>query len=121
MAQISYQEKITRLENRLNELVKPAFVLADDNGNGSINSVIIMTNGQKKSKLFPTATDFRKFVEDTPDCNILINDTLLALQHKTLEQIMKELDTDTLKLIAGHAADKAEVEKLFYLKVLDKI
>ena len=119
MAQLSYEEKITRLQNRLDELVKPAFVIAEDKGE-SIAAVIIMSNGRKHHQNFTPAA-FKAFIAENEDCNIIVDDDLLSIKQSTIEDITAEMETETLLGIVNGTADAKELKKLLFVKVVEKI
>ena len=120
MARLTYKERISRLEQRYNELVKPTFVIAEKQGEG-IAAVIILSNGKKQSRRFPSVGEFETFVEQTTNCNIIVDNSVLTVNGKTLESIMSGLDNESLQQIAEDKASPDDINSVLYKGIVARL
>lgn len=120
MAKLSYKERLERLESRYNELVKPVFVIAEQQEE-SIEAVAILSNSKRVPMQFSNTSEFLTFKENNPDCNIICNEALLSLRSQTCSEIVAELDTQTLQEIAEDKLPQEKIERLFTIKLLERL
>ena len=95
-------------------------MIAEDAGNGYINTIQVLNNGRQSKQTY-NEKDFSDFLDNNQDCNVIMNDRLANLNENTLHEIVKELDTKTLLGIINETADMKKVEQTIIDKIVNKI
>ena len=113
MAKLSYEERIKRLENRYNELVKPVFLIAESRGN-NIDAVLILSNGKKVGQYFRSVAEFDAFVDQTENCNIIMDSQLLQFRTEELQTAIRNAETSDLKAIEQGTADPTIIKRVLF-------
>lgn len=120
MARLSYEERIKRLEEQRNKLIKPAFVIAESIENG-VNTVTIFSNGKKEARFFPDNKDFLKYIDTIENCNIISDGRLIGFRDIELQEAVRNATTEDLKAIVEGKATAQIIERTLYKTVISKI
>lgn len=120
MARLTYEERIKRLEEQRNQLVKPVFVIAESTEAG-VKAVTIFSTGKKEAHLFPSQSDFKRYIEQIKNCNIIADNRLLQFRDTEMIEAVSKTPTEDLKAILEGKADARIIDRTLYKHIISKI
>ena len=120
MARLSYDERIKRLENRYNELVKPTFIIAESRENG-VAAVTILSNGKRSEQFFKSYEAFTNHITTVENCNIIADNKLLQFRDTELKEAVAKASKEDLQAIADGQVTPQIIERVLYEPIVAKI
>lgn len=120
MARLSYEERINRLQDRYNELVKPVFIIAESQGE-SVATVTILSNGKKSEQVFETRTAFLAYVEHFQNCNVIADDKIMQFREEELVKAVGKASKEDLDAIANDEATPDIISRVLHRGIVSQI
>ena len=120
MAKLTYEERIKRLENRYNELVKPTFIIAESREN-EIEAVTIFSNGNRSEHRFTTPQSFSNYISTVENCNIIADGELLQFSENEMVEALANASKEDLETIVNGEPSPQIIKRVLYAPIVAKI
>ena len=123
MARLTTDERLERLQNRYNELVKPVFLIGKSLSS-EIEAITILSNGKKETRHFKSLDIFQNYADSLKDCNIIFDKQVRAFKKDTIEIILSEVSKEDLFEIVcdeSKPGTAAKLERILYEGMIRQI
>lgn len=120
MARLTTDERLERLQKRYNELVKPISLIGKSFASG-VEATTILSNGKREKRHFKSLDIFHNYADSLKDCNIILDNTVLAFRKDSLEAALAVADKQDIMLLADITEVTPEVQAAYNRVMIEGI